>query len=67
MSNKIGRNKEWCKAYRARGQDKINAKRKHSRLSGRLADKAEKLYVNHGLDIPAGLIRQIQHHRSLSK
>lgn len=64
MSDKIGRNKDWCKAYAARNQDKKNAKRKHITIANRLEKKANKLSLR-GFDIdPIG--RAIQHHKSLA-
>ncbi len=64
MSDKINRNKKWCESYRARGQDKKNAKRKHITLANYLEKKMSRMNMR-GMDT-SGIIKQIQHHRSLS-
>lgn len=65
MSNKIGRNKDWCKGYSARNQEGANFKRKHATLANRLEKKLSKLNVR-GLSTD-GIARAIQHHNSLAK
>ena len=64
MSDKIGRNAAFCKAYQGRGQDKINFRRKHTTLAGRLEKKRSKLSMR-CMDTD-GIGRAIQHHLSLA-
>jgi hypothetical protein len=64
MSDKIGRNEAFCKAYQGRGQDKINFRRKHTTLAGQLEKKRSKMNMR---DINTdGIDRAIQHHLSLA-
>lgn len=64
MSSKIGRNKEWCKRYKANDTEKKNRRRRHAALAKRLKAKATKMFKR-GM-VVTGINKTIQHHESLA-
>jgi len=54
MAGKIGRNKEWCKAYKARGQDAINKAKRKARTERITARNSERINLRVAALLDAG-------------